>query len=105
MCWTVIALGLLFSRLGPLNGVFPEVFPAGVAPLSRTWAGLTRTVTGRAELARVVLGGCWNDTVKSKYNLAVFEVSGIFKVSYHEVMCARMSRDWVSLPFIQIPSK
>lgn len=97
MCWTVIALGLLFSRLGPLNGVFPEVFPAGVAALSRTWTGLTRMVTGRAELARIVLGGCWNDTVKSKCNIAVFEVS---KVSYHEIMYALMSRDWVSVPVI-----
>jgi len=86
VCWTVIDLGLLFSRLDPLNSVFPEVFPAGVAAPSRTWAGLTRTVTGRAELARTVLGGCWNDTAKSKYNLAVFEVSGKFKVSYHEMM-------------------
>jgi len=105
VCWTVIALGLLFSRLGPLNGVFPEVFLAGVAALSRTWAGLTRTVIGRAELVRIVLGGCWNDTVKSKFNLAVFEVSGKFKVSYHEIIYALMSRDWVSLLVIQIPSK
>jgi hypothetical protein len=87
----------MFSRLGPLNVVFPEVFPAEVAVLFPSWAGVTRSVTGRAELARVVLGGCWNDTVKSKYNLAVFDVSGKFEVSYHEIMYVLMSREWVSL--------
>jgi hypothetical protein len=64
--WTVIALCLLNSRLGPLTGVFPELFPDGVAALSRSWAGLTRRVTGRAEVARIALGGCWNDTVQSQ---------------------------------------
>jgi hypothetical protein len=97
VCWAVIVLGLLFSLLGPLNVVFPEVFPAEVAALFPSWAGLTRSVTGRVELARVVLGGCWNDTVKSKYNLAGFEVSGKFKVSYREIIYGLMSRDWVSL--------
>ena len=97
MCWTVIALGLLFSRLGPLNGVFPEVLSAGVAMLSLSWAGLTRPLTGRAAIARIVLGGCWNDTVKSKYNLAVFVVSGKFKV------CSYVSGYGVLILLLKIP--